>query len=251
MSIDSQLDLEGLLRIGRLVNAVLAAMARRIVAGVTTAELDGTAAEALARAGAIPSPRKVYGFPGATCISVNDEVVHGVPGDRVIRPGDLVKIDVTAELDGYVADAARTVAVEPASERALKLAACARAAFGRALGAARAGRRTRDIGRAVEGEVKRHGFAVIRELCGHGVGRSIHEEPSVPNYDEPRCRALLTPGLVLTVEPIITEGAGSCVEGGDGWTIRTKDGGLSAHFEETIVITNGEPLVITASGATG
>jgi methionyl aminopeptidase len=247
MSIDSEKDLEGLRRIGRIVQMALAAMKKRVQAGITTAELDEIGAEVLARHGARSAPALVYDFPRSICISVNDEAVHGIPGDRVLAPGDLVKLDTTAEKDGYMADAAVTVAVPPSPARARQLAACAQAAFFQAMKVARAGNRVNDIGRAVEAEVKRHGFSVLRDLSGHGIGRSIHEEPSVPNFYDPYSRQVLTEGLVLAVEPIIAAGARRTVTDRDGWTVRTSDGSLAAHFEHTIVITRGRPILLTAA----
>ncbi|HEX2644457.1 MAG TPA: type I methionyl aminopeptidase [Thermoanaerobaculia bacterium] len=247
MSIDSEKDWEGLRRIGRIVRLALEAMKKRVGAGITTGELDEIGAEVLARHGARSAPRLVYDFPRSICISVNDEAVHGIPGDRILAPGDLVKLDTTAEKDGYMADAAVTVAVPPSPARARQLAACAQAAFFKAMKAARAGNRVNDIGRAVEAEVKRHGFSVLRDLSGHGIGRSIHEEPSVPNFYDPYSRQVLTEGLVLAVEPIIAAGARRIVTDRDGWTVRTSDGSLAAHFEHTIVITRGRPVLLTAA----
>jgi methionyl aminopeptidase len=247
MSIDSEKDWEGLRRIGRIVRLALEAMKKSVGAGITTGELDEIGAEVLARHGARSAPRLVYDFPRSICISVNDEAVHGIPGDRILAPGDLVKLDTTAEKDGYMADAAVTVAVPPSPARARQLAACAQAAFFQAMKAARAGNRVNDIGRAVEAEVKRHGFSVLRDLSGHGIGRSIHEEPSVPNFFDPYSRQILTEGLVLAVEPIIAAGARRIVTDRDGWTVRTSDGSLAAHFEHTIVITRGRPVLLTAA----
>jgi methionyl aminopeptidase len=183
------------------------------------------------------------------CISVNDEVVHGIPGERVIQPGDLVKLDLTAEKDGYHTDSAVSVEVRPSSPngKARELAHCAERAFRQALGAARAGNRTKDIGRAVEREVRRRGFHVVRELGGHGIGRTIHEPPSVPNYADFSAQHTLTEGLVITIEPIIAAGSGNVSLDKDGWTYRTTDGSLSAHYEHTIVITRGEPVLLTAA----
>jgi methionyl aminopeptidase len=249
MSIQSEADYHGLQLIGRIVAAALAAMQRHLAPGRTTAELDAVCRATLTEMGARPTPEHAYGFPGAACISVNDEVVHGIPGGRVLRPGDVVKLDVTADRDGYVADAARTVVVPPAPERAQRLADCARAAFARALDVATAGTPIRAVGRAVEAEVLRHGYRVIRELSGHGVGRQIHEPPSIPNYDEPRCRGRFTEGLVITVEPILAAGSGKAFNCRDGWTIKTADRSLAAHHEETIVITRGRPLILTAEAS--
>lgn len=246
MSIDSDEELEGLLRIGRIVAEALREMEGAVEPGVTTRELDGVARRVLKRHGATATPRKRLGFPAYSCVSINDEAVHGVPGTRVIRDGDLVKIDVTADLDGFVADAARTVFAGTPTKRNQRLARCARQAFDSGLRAAVAGKTTRDIGRAVGATVRRGGFTVLRELFGHGVGRAIHESPSVPNYDEPKCRDRLTQGLVITVEPIISTGSPNVTESRDGWTLRTRDGSPSAHHEETIVITRGKPIIVTA-----
>jgi methionyl aminopeptidase len=180
---------------------------------------------------------------------VNDEVVHGIPGDRVIQPGDLVKLDLTAEKDGYHTDSAVSIEVPTSSpkSKARELAHCAERAFRQALGAARAGNRTKDIGRTVEREVRRRGFHVIKELGGHGIGRTIHEPPSVPNYADYSAQHKLTEGLVITIEPIIAAGTGDVSLDKDGWTYRTVDGSLSAHYEHTIVITKGEPVLLTAA----
>jgi methionyl aminopeptidase len=172
-----------------------------------------------------------------------------VPGPRRLAPGDVVKIDVTAELGGYIADAATTVLLPPVLPVARKLRKCARAAFDKALAVARVGRQVNDIGRAVEGEVRRHGFSVLRGLCGHGVGQTIHEAPEVPNFYDPRSRTPLTEGLVLAVEPMISSEPSQLVTEPDGWTIRTSNRSLTAHYEHTIVITRGEPLVLTAVAA--
>src|SRR5262249_43310376 len=216
--------------------------------GVTTAELSEVGAKVLAEHGARSSPPMVYGFPGDVCISVNDEVVHGIPGERVLRAGDLLKLDLTAEKDGYHTDSAVTVQVPPAQGGgpARELARCAERAFRQSLAAARAGNCTKEIGRAVEREVRRRGFSVVRELGGHGVGHTIHEGPSVPNWADPTAREVLTEGLVLTIEPIISAGNGCVWTDRDGWTVKTTDGSLAAHYEHTLVITSGEPILLTA-----
>ncbi len=249
MSIRSLRDLDGLARVGRLVASLRDAIAREVRPGVTTGALDRRAAAFLAAAapGARPAPRVEYGFPGTVLLSVNDEAVHGVPGPRTIRPGDVVKVDVTLELDGYVADAAVTVAVEPVSSAVRNLCDGTHAALERALEAARAGEPISAIGAAVEREASRRGLSVIRAVCGHGVGRRIHEPPAVPNHFDPSLRGVLTEGLVLAIEPILAAGAGDVVKGADGWTIRTADGSPAAHREHTVVIARGRPIVLTAA----
>jgi methionyl aminopeptidase len=248
MSIESQADLEGLRRAGRVVALTLAETRRAVEPGITTAELDAVAAGVLERHGARSAPQLVYGFPGAICISVGSEVVHGVPGERRLLAGDVVKLDVTAELDGYMADAAITVLVPPVAPLGEQLAAGAETALTHGIAAARAGRPVNVIGRAVGRAVERAGFTVLRPLSGHGIGRTIHESPSVPNYYEPRLRDRLTPGLVITIEPLISAGGEALREGADGWTISTRDRSLAAHAEHTVVITrHGSPIVLTSA----
>lgn len=247
MSIGSQAQYEKLRAIGRIVRLALDRTAAAVKPGITTGELDEIGARALAEHGAESAPPKVYDFPGALCISVNDEAIHGIPGTRVIQPGDLVKLDLVAEKDGYYADAAVTVAAGETSQTAGALVRCAESAFRLAARQARAGNRVYDIGRAVEHETHRCGFRVMRELCGHGVGSTIHEEPSVPNYYNSRFRTRLTEGLVITIEPIIAAGSGKGLLQRDNWTIRTADRSLSAHYEHTVVITKGEPILLTAA----
>lgn len=247
MSINSPEQFEKLRACGMIVGKALRAMAAEVRAGVTTAELCEIGSRVLAAHGARSSPPMIYGFPGDVCISVNDEVVHGIPGDRVIQPGDLVKLDLTAEKGGYHTDSAVSIDVPPGKGKARELAHCAERAFRQALGAARAGNRTKDIGRAVEREVRRRGFHIIRELGGHGIGRTIHEPPRVPNYAEFSAQHKLTEGLVITIEPIVAESTDDVTLDKDGWTYRTADGSLSAHYEHTVVITRGEPVLLTAA----
>lgn len=248
MSIKSYKELVALKEVGWIVRLALEAMAANVREGITTGELEKIAGKVMRENGARSAPRMVYGFPGDVLISLNDEAVHGIPSDsRRVKAGDLVKLDVTFEKHGYMADAAMTAAVEPVSQQARRLMECAEQAFQKAMKFARANHRVNEIGRAVEGEVRRNGFHVIRELGGHGIGRTIHEEPSVPNYDNHTARQILTEGLVLTVEPIIAVGSGEPKDGGDGWTVKTADGGLSAHYEHTIVITDGAPMLLTAA----
>lgn len=247
MSIDSDADLKGLREVARVTRLALDAMERHVASGITTAALDDLAASVLREHGARSAPAATYGFPRHVLISVNDEVVHGIPGARRLREGDLVSLDVTLEKDGYVADAARSVIVGAGSDLARRLVACAEAAFEAALAVARAGNRVNQVGRAVQREVARRGFSVVRGLAGHGVGRAIHEAPSVPNEYDPFQTDVLTEGLVLTIEPMVSAGSPVVVQARDGWTLRTRDGSLAAHHEHTLVITRGRPLVLTAA----
>jgi methionyl aminopeptidase len=246
MSIRTEKELAAMRRVGRVVGLALQEMKASLGPGMTTAAVAAIGARVLAEHGARAAPRVVYNFPGDACISVNDEIVHGIPGERVLVVGDLVKLDMTAELDGYIADAAITVPLSPVTPREHELCHTAKAALRKALDAARAGQAVIEIGRVVEREVRRQGFSVIKELCGHGLGRAIHEQPDVPNYYEPKIKDRLTEGLVIAVEPMIAVGSGRAVMAEDGWTVLTEDGGRAAHFEHTIVITRGRPIILTA-----
>jgi methionyl aminopeptidase len=247
MSIESEGDLAGLRAAGKVVAEALAAMRAAVRPGVTTRQLDDVGAGIFARHGARSAPQLAYDFPGVNCISVNHEAVHGVPSDRTLARGDLVKLDVTAELDGYMADAAITVGVGRVTEDARRLVAAAERALIRAIGVARAGVKLNEVGRAVQSEVEHAGFFVLPQLGGHGIGRTIHEPPSVPNHYVASDRTVLTEGLVITIEPIISATTSRSVAGMDGWTIATADRGLSAHVEHTIVITKRAPIVLTAA----
>jgi methionyl aminopeptidase len=220
-------------------------MREAVRAGITTAELDRVGERFLTRRGARSAPRLTYGFPGFNCISVNDEIVHGIPGKRRLAPGDVVKLDVTAELDGYVADSALTVVVRPGRSEGSRLYRCAQNAFARAMRAVRAGSPVSAIGRAVEREVSRWNYHVIRELSGHGVGRTIHEAPEVPNWDTGDETTRLESGMVLAVEPLVSTGEAGVVEDADGWTLRTRDRSLAVHHEHTVVVTRGAPIIVT------
>jgi methionyl aminopeptidase len=247
MSITTEEELRALKAAGEAVSRVLEAMKREVHPGVTTAELDEVGAKVMRSNHARSAPAMVYKFPGANCISVNEEAVHGIPAERRLRNGDLVKLDVTLEKDGFMADAAITVPVGEFSSTDEKLVACAERAFQKALLVARAGFRVFEIGRAVEKEVRRNGFSVIRELGGHGIGRTIHEEPRVPNFADTTATQFLSEGMVITIEPIIAAGKGDIVTNADGWTVSTADRSRSAHYEHTIVITKGRPIVLTAA----
>jgi methionyl aminopeptidase len=247
MSIKTAEELAGMRGAGLVVRRTLEAMKRAVRPGVTTAEVDEAGAKVIREHGARPAPALVYGFPGANLISVNNEVVHGIPGARKIYEGDLVKLDVTIEKDGFMADAAVTLGVGTISEEKSRLMVCAERAFHGALKVARAGVRVSEIGAEIEREVRRSGFSVVRELGGHGIGRTIHEPPSVPNYLERNAKDMLTEGLVITVEPIIAAGSGRVFLGADGWTVETTNGRMAAHYEHTLVITKGLPILLTAA----
>lgn len=246
MSIESIADLAGMKRAGSVTRAVLNAMKKAVRPGITTGELDVVGAVVMKSMGGRSAPKLVYDFPGENCISVNDEIVHGVPGNRKLAAGDLVKLDVTVEVDGYMADACETVSVGPASQEHKRLMECAVQAFQAGLSAVRPGARAFDIGRSVHKTVSAAGFSVVRDLTGHGIGRTIHESPTIPNFYDPSCSELLTEGLVFTIEPLIAAGGARTITLRDGWTIRTRDRSLSAHHEHTVMVTASGAQLLTA-----
>jgi methionyl aminopeptidase len=246
MSIDSEKDLMGLLKIGRIVGMTLQTMREALRPGMTTAELDEIGAKYLKQNGARSAPILTYKFPGTTCISINDEAAHGIPGDRVIQPGDLVNIDVSAELDGYWADTGASIPLEPTTSQKQRLCDYTKKALEIAIKTARAGVPINAIGRAVEGHAKKGGYTIIRDLPGHGVGRKLHEAPSVPNFYDGRFNTRLTEGLVITLEPFLAMGARHVVTQPDGWTLKTSDGSLAAQYEHTVIITKDRPILVTA-----
>jgi methionyl aminopeptidase len=225
MSVDSPEELEGLRRAGALAAQVLREVREAVAPGVTTGELDALAAEIIAAAGGRSGPIVTYDFPGAICISVGDEAVHGIPGSRRIKAGDVVKLDVAVELDGYYGDTATTVAVEPVRSADARLS---------------------DVGDAIERIVEARGFSVLRDLTGHGIGHGLHEPPTIYNFANASARARLHEGLVVTIEPMITTGTRDVLGTADGWTVVTANGAPAAHEEPTIVVTAGEPIVLTA-----
>jgi methionyl aminopeptidase len=244
VTVDQDEDLAGLELAGRAVAEARDAMLAAARPGVTTAELDAVGREVLDRHDARPAPPTV-GFP-ATCVSVNDEAAHGIPSlRRVLREGDLVNVDVSAERHGYWADTGASKAVGRVSPVARRLLDATRLANRDALAAARAGEPLRHIGRAVQRRARRNGFTVIENLNGHGTGRNLWEQPSVPGIEDPRDRTRLWEGLVLAIEPFLSTGATWADEADDGWTLVTP-GHLTAQFEHTVVVTNGRPLVLTA-----
>ncbi len=246
MTVNNEKDFDGLMRIGRIVGMTIKVMAEAMRPGMTTAELDAVGAAYITSQGAQSAPQLVYKFPGATCISINEEVAHGIPGDRVIQPGDLVNIDVSAEMSGYFADSGGTFPVPPVKPEYQKICDCARTALEHSINAARAGQKNNAIGKAVELQARSCGFNIIRELSGHGVGKSIHEKPNVPNYFTKRSDDRLSDGLVITLEPFITNGSGRVYTADDTWTIKTPDGDRTAQYEHTIIVRHGKPVLVTA-----
>lgn len=246
MTIENQADVEGLQRIGRIVASVLQRMLDALEPGMTTAELDALGARWLEEQGARSAPQLSYDFPGATCISINEEAAHGIPGPRVIRAGDVVNVDVSAELGGYFADTGGTRVVPPGNPLKTRLCHATRQALEEAMKQARAGARINRIGQAIERTARAYQFKVIENLASHGVGRSLHEEPgTIPGYYDARDTRVLKEGMVITIEPFLSTKSRVVEEADDGWTLRGVPGNLSAQYEHTMIITRGAPVVVT------
>jgi methionyl aminopeptidase len=246
MTITDENDLKNLLRIGQICGQTLRYMLDHIEPGMTTAQLDAIGADFLKRHNARSAPILAYKFPGHTCISLNDEVAHGIPGDRVIQPGDMINVDVSAELEGYWADTGASVVVPPSNARYERLCDHTRRALDAGIGAVRAGQPINAVGRAVEAVADEGGYTIIRSLTGHGVGRHIHEKPSIFNFYLKRYDEVFTDGLVVTLEPFLSLGGGHIYTADDGWTLKTSDGSIAAQYEHTVVVTTGEPILATA-----
>ncbi len=238
-------EIETMARAGAVVVEALAAVEDAIRPGVTTAELDAVADEVIRSRGGVPSFKGYRGFPAAICSSPNDMVVHGIPGEYTLREGDLMSIDVGVTLDGFVADSARTFPVGEVDAEAQRLLDVCQAALAAGIAEARPGNHVGDISAAVQAATEDAGFAVVRELVGHGVGRSMHEEPQVPNYGAPGRGPKLSPGVTIAIEPMITAGAEEIVLAEDQWSISTADGSLAAHFEHTVAVTENGPRILT------
>ena len=246
MSIGSEKDLEGLRKVGKVVARCLQYMHSKLEPGLTTRELDELGGRFLELHGARSAPQLSYGFPGYTCISVNEEAAHGIPGAKVLKAGDLVNIDVSAEMDGYFADTGGSAIIPPERKLHLEICSVAKKALENALREARAGAKLNRIGHAIESEAIRYGFSVIENIGSHGVGRALHEEPGfIPGFYDKRDPRILRENQVITIEPFISSGAREVFENGDGWTLVTKPGVYTAQYEHTIVITKGKPLIMT------
>ncbi|MBX6350132.1 MAG: type I methionyl aminopeptidase [Clostridia bacterium] len=245
----SRREIERMRQAGRLVARVLAELGRRVRPGVTTAELASFAEEFIVRHGGYPTFKGYRGFPAPICVAPNDVVIHGIPGPERLREGDILGIDVGVTLDGYVGDRAHTFPVGEVGELGRRLLEAAEASLAAGIAKALPGGRVGDIGAAVERVAREAGFSVVREYVGHGVGRAMHEEPSVPNFGPPGRGPLLKEGMVIAIEPMVNAGAPETVTDPDGWTVRTKDGSLSAHFEHTVAITADGPEILTLDEA--
>jgi methionyl aminopeptidase len=247
INIKSQQELAKMRAAGRLTALARKAGAEAVHPGVSTAEIDRVIRKTIERAGGRPSFLGLYGFPGSACISLNDEVIHGIPSTgRIVHEGDIVKIDVGAYIGGFHGDCAATIPCGKVSDEAARLIEVTRQSFFEGIKMARAGGRISDISHAVQAYVEARGFSVVRDFVGHGIGTSVHEAPEVPNFGKPGHGMRLQPGMTLAVEPMINAGVYDVKKLSDGWTIKTRDGKLSAHYENTIVITDGEPEILTA-----
>ena len=252
MTIENQADIDGILAAGRIVAMVRDAMLSAVEPGMTTQELDSLGERMLDEAGAESAPKCTYDFPGATCISVNEEAAHGVPGCRVIRAGDVVNVDVSARFNGYFADTGGTTVVPPVSPLKARLCHATRTALRKAVSEARAGAPINRIGKAIQSVAKAHRFKIIRNLAGHGIGRSLHEEPEgIVGYYDRNDDRVLHAGQVIAIEPFLSTRSTIVEEGDDGWTLTGDPANLSAQYEHTIIVTNGAPIVATLPASGG
>jgi methionyl aminopeptidase len=250
IELKSEQELAHMRRAGRVVADLLQHVAGLIRPGIKTKALDEAAAAYLSRAGAKPAFLGYRGFPATICVSINEEVVHGIPGERTIRGGDLVSLDVGAVIEQFYADAAATFLAGSASGQARRLVETTRQALEDGIAQAIVGNRLSDISHAVQQRVEHAGFGVVREFVGHGIGRALHEDPAVPNFGAPRMGPRLEAGMVLAIEPMVTLGGYEVEILSDGWTAVTKDRSLAAHFEHTVAIRNDGPEVLTRATAT-
>jgi methionyl aminopeptidase len=241
----SAAEIEQMARAGEILVATLELLEGKIRAGVSTAELDAIAERFIRSRGATPTFKGYRGFPGSICASPNAMVVHGIPGPYRLQDGDIVSIDVGVTLAGWVADAARTFPVGPVSPEAQNLLSATEESLYAAVGQCLAGNRMGDVSSAIQGVAERAGLSIVRSLVGHGVGRSMHEDPQVPNYGRPGKGPLLEEGMVLAIEPMTTAGRAGVRVGGDGWAIYSQDGSPAAHFEFTVAITGAGPRILT------
>jgi methionyl aminopeptidase len=244
----SEQEIEAMARAGRVVADTLALLGENVRPGVTTRDLDDLAEEYIRSQGGEPTFKGYHGFPAAICTSPNSMVVHGIPGDYRVEDGDLVSVDVGVTLSGFVADSAYTFAVGEVEDEAQRLLDVGQAALEAGIGQARASRHIGDISAAIQRATEDAGFSVVKSLVGHGIGRSMHEEPQIPNWGEPGRGPLLASGMTLAIEPMINAGGPDVVVAADRWSISTADGSLSAHFEHTVAVTEAEPRILTLAG---
>jgi len=238
-------EIEKIRKSSQLVARALKYLKAFIKEGITTEELDRLAEEYIKRHGGIPAFKGYRGYPRSLCVSVNEEVVHGIPGKRRLKEGDIVSLDLGVLMDGYYGDAAITVPLGKVSELARRLIKVTEEALYRGIEMARPGNRLSDISHAIQSHVEKAGFSVVREFVGHGIGKELHEEPQVPNFGPPNRGPRLEPGMVLAIEPMVNTGTWEVRILPNGWTVVTADGGLSAHFEHTVAITDDGPEILS------
>jgi methionyl aminopeptidase len=247
----SQAEIDKMARAGKVVRECLDLLGGEVRPGVTTGELDRLADQFIRSKGGVPTFKGYRGFPGSICASPNDMVVHGIPGRKRLREGDILGVDVGVTMDGYIADAAATYPVGRISDQARELLQVTEEALWRGIAQCRVGNRVGDISHAVQMHAEAHGFSVVESMVGHGVGREMHEDPQVPNFGPPGQGPELREGMVLAIEPMLNAGGHEVELGDDSWAIYTRDGSLSAHFEHTVAITKDGPRPLTAAEARG
>lgn len=248
MTVQNQNDIDGLKKIGKIVALTISEMKNHTRVGMTTKELDEIGGELLKRHGAVSAPKATYNFPGYTCISINHEAAHGIPGDRIIRQGDLINIDVSAALGGYYADAGHSFQMPPYTPALTRLCRYTHDTMMKIVSSLKVGMKVNEIGLMIQTEARKGGYHVIRNLCSHGIGKSLHEAPTeiLPVYDK-RDKRILKEGQVITIEPFLSTGADFVVEQPDGWTLRVPDQSFVAQHEHTIIITKNQPIIVTVA----
>ena len=246
ITLKSSHEIDLMRRAGKITAAARALAGEMVRPGVTTQEIDSVVEAFIRKQGAVPSFLNYNGFPASACISVNDEVIHGIPGKRVLQEGDIVSVDVGAYIGGFHGDCAATFACGQISQEAQRLIDVTRQSFFEGIKFAKEGCRVQDISAAVQAYVESQGFSVVREYVGHGVGAHLHESPEVPNFGRPGRGPRLLRGMTLAIEPMVNAGGAAIRQLSDGWTVKTQDGKYSAHYENTILITDGEPEILTA-----
>jgi len=247
IAVRSEMELELLRRAASILREVMESVGRLVAPGISTSEIDRFVEDLIVRQGGRPAFKGYRGFPAASCISIDDEVVHGIPGPRRLREGQIVSIDIGVEKEGYFSDMARTFPVGEVPQEKIRLMRRTEEALWLGISQARDGRRVGDISHAIQSYVEAAGYSVVRDLVGHGIGRQMHEEPQIPNFGSPGTGPRLRSGMVLAIEPMVNAGKPWVRTRRDGWTVITKDGLPSAHFEHTVVVTDGPPEVLTAS----
>ena len=246
IQLKNSVQISAMIDAGRITGEALLVARESVRAGMSTKELDTIIRNHIEKCGAKPSFLGYHGFPGSACISINDEVIHGIPSEKkILREGDLVKVDVGAFYHGFHGDSARTIAVGKVSDEAQRLIDVTRESFFAGVEAFKVGNRMGDIGSAIQGVVEGAGFSVVKRYIGHGIGRDVHEDPEVPNFGRAGHGARLYPGMTLAIEPMVNAGVHKVKTLSDGWTVKTLDGSLSAHFENSIAITESDPEILT------